>query len=127
MNAKDFNFSLGHLAIWHEKASDAKRAADTLINTFGFNVEELSYAYHINDNQFEILKEPGRGAKGHFSILCDDVVAAKKYLEEEKGVAFDEKTAHYTEDGILWKIFARDEISGFAWHLALRGRASNGH
>jgi 2-dehydro-3-deoxyphosphogluconate aldolase/(4S)-4-hydroxy-2-oxoglutarate aldolase len=127
MEEKDFNFSFGHLGIWYEKESDAKRTADTLVNLFGFDSEEVPYAWHINDNHFEIIKKPGRGTKGHFSILCDDVVGAKKYLETEKGVVFDENTSHYTEDGVLWKIFAHDEISGYAWHLALRGRASNGH
>ncbi len=124
--AKDFNFDFGHIGIWHEKAEEAKEVADKLSDWFGFDVEEVPYAYHIDNNHFEILKEPGRGEKGHFSILCDDIEGAKAYLES-KGVVFDENTCHYTEDGQLWKVFAHDAISGFDWHLALRGKASNGH
>ena len=124
--AKDFNFDFGHIGIWHEKAEEAKEVADKLSDWFGFDVEEVPYAYHIDNNHFEILKEPGRGEKGHFSILCDDIEGAKAYLES-KGVVFDENPCHYTEDGQLWKVFAHDAISGFDWHLALRGKASNGH
>lgn len=126
MTAKDFNFQFGHIGIWHETEEEAKAVADKLLDYFGFDVEELSYAYHLDNNHFEIIKKPGRGRKGHFSILCDNIVEAKKYLES-KGVVFDEHTCHYTEDGLLWKVFAHDEITGFDWHLALRGHASNGH
>lgn len=126
MNAKDFNFSFGHLGIWHEKEEEARKSLDLLVNLFGFDVDEAPFGWNINNNHIEIIKEPGKGTKGHFSILCDDILNAMKYLEE-KGVVFNEVGRDYAEDGVMWKVFARDEISGFAWHLALRGRANNGH
>ena len=127
MSANDFNFSLGHIGIWHDKDGEAERTAKLMVDLFGFDSEEIPWGWHLDNNHFEIIKKPGRGTRGHFSILCDDIVAAKKYLEEEKGVVFDEDTCAYTKDGQLWKVFAHDEISGFAWHLAQRGKAYNGH
>lgn len=127
MTAKDFNFSFGHLGIWHEKEEEAKKSLDLLVYLFDFDVDEAPpFGWNINHNQIEIIKEPGKGTKGHFSILCDDMENAVKYLEE-KGVVFNEDRYYAEEDGVLWKVFARDEISGFAWHLAQRGRANNGH
>ena len=127
MNAKDFNFSIGHLGIWHENEEQAKKVVDLLVDLFGFNVDVAPpFGWNIDDNRIEIINGPGKGTKGHFSVLCDDIVGAKKYLEE-KGVVFDESTCTCNKEGVLWKVFARDEISGFAWHLALRGHANNGY
>ncbi len=125
MEAKDFNFEFGHLGIWFDDDDKAQATHDMLTGLFGFDAVDVGFGWNIADNHFEIIKEKGAGTKGHFSILCDDVVAAMKYLES-KSVAFREDTFHYTDDGILWKAFAKDEVGGFAWHLTLRGRANNG-
>ena len=119
MEAKDFEFTMGHVGIWNDDPEEARKSAERLQYLFDFPVQEVSYAYYIN-KQFEILKEHGRGEKGHFSIKCNDVEAAKEYLES-KGVVFDEDTKAYLPDGRLRKVFAHDSISGFDWHLVLPG------
>lgn len=127
MTAKDFNFAFGHIGIWHDNAEQAQKVVDLLVDLFGFDVDVAPpFGWNIDENRIEIINGPGKGTKGHFSVLCDNIVEAKKYLEE-KGVEFNEATATYNEDGILWKVFAKEEISGFAWHLALRGHANCGH
>ena len=127
MEAKDFNFSIGHLGIWHQNEEEDKKVVDLLVFLFGFDVVDAPpFGWNIDENRIEIINGPGKGTKGHFSVLCDDIVNAKKHLEE-KGVVFNEETMTYNKEGVLWKVFARDEISGFAWHLALRGHANNGY
>ena len=127
MERKDFNFRIGHLGIWHENEAEAKKVVDLLVFLFGFDVEDAPpFGWNIDENRIEIINGPGKGTKGHFSVLCDHIEGAKQYLEG-KGVVFDESTMTRNAEGVLWKVFARDEISGFAWHLALRGHANNGY
>ncbi len=122
--AKDFHFAFGHIGIWFKTAEEAEQAMKFLADHFGFDVDPTSFGWNIDHNHIELIRGPGRGTKGHFSILCDDIEGAKEYLES-KGVVFLEN-AQYSVDGKLWKLWARDEISGFAWHLALRGKANEG-
>jgi 2-dehydro-3-deoxyphosphogluconate aldolase / (4S)-4-hydroxy-2-oxoglutarate aldolase len=115
MEAKDFGFELGHIGINNANESEARKAAELLSRLFGFGTAEVPYAINVNE-QIQVLKQPGRGPLGHFSINTNNVAGAKKFLEE-KGVAFDEHTCRYTDDGTLWKVWAHDPIDGFSWHL----------
>lgn len=127
MTAKDFNFEFGHLGFWHDTYDEAKKVVDLLQFLFDFNADVAGdYGWNVGNNRLEVINCPGKGTKGHFSIVCDDIENAIKYLEE-KGIVFDDNTRTKNPDGILWKIFAKEEISGFAWHLALRGYENDGH
>lgn len=118
MEAKDFEFSLGHIGINNPTDEEGKRVARVLSSLFGFGERETSGAVFVNE-QFEVMKLPFRGTHGHFSIVTNDLPGAKRYLEE-RGVVFDEASAMFAEDGSVRVIYARDELAGFAWHLAQR-------
>lgn len=115
MEAKDFEFEMGHIGINEPDSEEAKKTVETLCGLFGFTIREIDLSYFLSE-QFEIMKMPWRGKLGHFSIRTNDIAGAKKYLES-KGIVFDEDSAGYNEDGSLRMIYARDDIAGFAWHL----------
>ena len=116
MDVKDLGFQLGHIGINQADAEEAKRTAALMAELFGFPLRETDGSIFANE-QFEIMKMPFRGKMGHFSILTDDAAAARAYLES-KGIVFDESSASYDENGKLKIVYARDDIGGFAFHLA---------
>lgn len=126
MDAKQFNFSFGHIGIFTEKKGDGAAVRDLFVSLFGFDVYDAGFGWNIDHNRIEVVDGPGAGTKGHFSILCDDIEGAMQYLES-KGVTFDKSTMTYNKEGLLWKVFACEEVAGFAWHLALRGHDNCGY
>ena len=116
MDAKNFGFELGHIGINQADAAEAKQNAALLAELFGFPLRETDGSIFANE-QFEIMKKPFRGRLGHFSIRANDAAAARAYLEG-KGIVFDESSASYDENGKLKIVYARDDIAGFAFHLA---------
>ena len=116
MDVKDFGFELGHIGINQTDAAEAKQTVAILTELFGFPTREADSSTFVNE-QFEIMKLPFRGRLGHFSIRTDDAAAARAYLEG-KGIVFDESSASYDENGRLKIVYARDDIAGFAFHLA---------
>lgn len=116
MEANNFGFKMGHIGINQSGLAEAQQTAALLSELFGFPLRETEGSIFANE-QFEIMKKPFRGRLGHFSILTDDAGAARAYLES-KGIVFDESSATYGEDGRLMIVYARDDIAGFAFHLA---------
>lgn len=116
MDVKELGFELAHIGM--NPTADAA-AADTvklLCELFGFQSRETDGSYFVNE-QFEVMKAQGRGRLGHIALRTNDAAAARAYLEG-RGVAFDESSAMYNDAGALQVIYLRDDIAGFAFHLA---------
>lgn len=64
----------------------------------------------------EVMKNPGRGTHGYIAIGTNSVDRAVYHLERQ-GVAFDESSKVYNEDGRLKNVYFKEEIAGFAMHL----------
>lgn len=116
MDAEKLGFELAHIGINQADAAESKATAELLCALFGFAPRETEGSWFVNE-QFEVMKKPFRGERGHIAVRTNDAAAARAYLEE-KGVAFDESTAGYDEQGRLKVIYTRDDIAGFAFHLA---------
>ena len=118
MDIINLNFQLDHIGINHEDEEQAENNALLLNALFGFPLRNIPASVFANE-QIELMKAKGRGTMGHFAISTINVSAAQKYLES-KGVEFDESSASFNESGEKLVIYAKQELSGFAWHLMKR-------
>ncbi len=114
----DYLFQLQHIGINESNEEEARRVTAFLHAVFGFPLRETSSAIFANE-QIEIMKSPGRGRLGHFAVGTSDVAKAQLFLESQ-GISFDESSASYNVAGEKIVIYAREELSGFAWHLIKR-------
>lgn len=64
----------------------------------------------------EVMKQGGRGAKGHIAIATNSVLRARHYLERN-GFSFDESSEKHDDKGNLMVMYLQDEIGGFGVHL----------
>ncbi len=65
--------------------------------------------------EFELMKKPGRGEKGHIAIGVSNIDRGINYLKK-RGVEFDEASLVIKENRKTAIYFAK-EIAGFAFHL----------
>ena len=119
MNGNDLGFTLLHLGINSADEAEGKATAALLAELFGFPCRETPAAIFVNE-QFEVIKRPGRGRLGHIAIGTTDLSAAMEYLGK-KGVTFDLSSAIPDGKGGTRLIYFADEIAGFAVHLSQIG------
>jgi 2-dehydro-3-deoxyphosphogluconate aldolase/(4S)-4-hydroxy-2-oxoglutarate aldolase len=111
-------FSFAHLGINTENEDETRESADFFEKTFGFfqfSQRETPISIFAGDG-VEIMKGPGKGAKGHIAVAVNDAVKAKYHLER-RGLVFDEQSLKYSPAGRLNLLYLKDAISGFAVHL----------
>ena len=65
----------------------------------------------------EVMSGCGRGTHGHIAISCNEVSRAVAYLES-KGIEFNYDSLEYDQKGKMKLIYCKEEIGGFAVHLA---------
>lgn len=109
-------FTLAHIGINSENEEQAKKAALLLSELFNFDISELPVSYFAGP--FEVMKSMGAGRNGHIAVGTNSVERAYFYLKN-KGIAFDESTILYDNNGKMKFIYLKDEILGFAIHLTL--------
>jgi 2-dehydro-3-deoxyphosphogluconate aldolase/(4S)-4-hydroxy-2-oxoglutarate aldolase len=68
------------------------------------------------DTQFEFMKEPYLGKKGHIAIATNFIDRAVAYFERN-GFKFNMDSAKYNEKGGLVAIYFEDDFFGFAIDL----------
>ena len=69
------------------------------------------------DSCVEVMKSNYLGSNGHLGFTTPCLDRAVRYFRE-MGVAFNENSAKYGDDGKLKAIYFEQEIGGFAIHLA---------
>ncbi|MCQ2386210.1 MAG: bifunctional 4-hydroxy-2-oxoglutarate aldolase/2-dehydro-3-deoxy-phosphogluconate aldolase [Clostridia bacterium] len=112
MTMLDFEFY--HVAFNAENRQEAKAAADFLSAAFDIPMTEGEINFIGPD--FEIMKNGGRGTKGHVGIKTAFLDRAMAYLSRI-GVEFDTDTLTYTPEGKPKFVYIKGEILGFAFHL----------
>ena len=70
----------------------------------------------FSGSRIEVLKEPGRGRRGHIAIGTCDIRRAAAWMEAQ-GMALDWKSAEVLPDGTLQRVFLQQEAAGFAFQL----------
>lgn len=114
---KMLGFELKHVGVNCESEDDATAAMKAICGAFGFNEDTTHNSAVWAGKLFEILKKPGRGANGHIAIATNFVDRAAAYLER-MGVELDDSSRVYDKSGKLAVVYLKNEIGGFAFHLA---------
>ena len=112
---KMLGLELRHVGINCGDPETAKRDGERLAALTGWEIKEGNSSDFIGTG-FELMKKPWCGTHGHIAILCNSVPRARWHLER-RGFTFDDSTASY-KDGKLNTIYMKEEIAGFAFHLA---------
>ena len=108
-------FAFIHLGINCESAEEAGGIADALFSVFGLPKKDGPKSVFAGSS-IEIMKYRDKGTRGHIGIRTDDIERAVAWLSS-RGVAFDFENSVGYRDGKLNKIYIRQEIGGFAFHL----------
>ena len=112
---KMLGFDLKHVGINCADEAECRETAGVFGDAFGFAADEHKGAVFAG-TQFEVLKAPGRGAKGHLAISTNFVDRAEAYLTR-MGYEFIEETRGFDAKGKQTVVYLKNEIGGFAVHL----------
>ncbi len=106
-------FQFRHLGINSDNERQGKEAS-AFFDSLGFSAKETEISW-FNGTDFEIMKQNGRGAKGHIALACNNLERALDFFSR-KGFSADENTARRDGNGLTF-IYLDREINGFAIHL----------
>ena len=70
----------------------------------------------VADVLIEVMKQNGRGAKGHIGFAVNDIDAAEKWFAE-RGLEVNEESRVLLPDGGTKLVYFKREFAGFAVHL----------
>lgn len=106
-------FSLAHVGVNASNPVEAEKIAEDF-SIFGFTGKDGEKSRFLDD-AIEVMKTPGRGAKGHIALTCANIERALAYLAK-KGIHGIPETAQKA-NGALSVIYLDREIGAFAVHL----------
>ena len=116
--ASAVNLMLGleivHIGVNCENEAQAKAEGAQLAKLFALPVHDRGPKCDFVGDMFEVMKAPGRGAKGHIAIGTRDIVRAKFHMEL-RGFEFDEPMLN--DKGKMNAVYLKNDIAGFAIHL----------
>lgn len=107
---------LRHVGINTADDGEARAVTADFSAILGTDIRELPVSF-FTGTEFEIMKGPGRGTKGHIAIGTNYLDRAVYHLKS-RGYTFDHESAVYDEKGKLTLIYITPEIGGFAVHLS---------
>ncbi|MDR3285004.1 MAG: bifunctional 4-hydroxy-2-oxoglutarate aldolase/2-dehydro-3-deoxy-phosphogluconate aldolase [Treponema sp.] len=110
-------FTFAHVGINAADEGDARETA-ALLELFGFPAIPGNSSI-FNGTAFEVMKKPGRGAKGHIGIKTWNVDRAIAYFARYGFKPVMETASYAGEPGKspLKVVYLDKEINGFAFHL----------
>ena len=110
-----FGCRVAHLGIYATVPGDGLESAVLFSTMMGLPVIETPVSY-FNDSLVEIMKQNGRGAKGHIGFAVNDIEAAEKWFAE-RGLEVNEESRVLLPDGGTKLVYFKREFAGFAVHL----------
>jgi len=110
-------FELGHVGMNAANEDEALKAATRFGFIFGMPVKNGNSSIFAG-TALEVMKEPYLGANGHIAVRTNYIDRAVNYLESVLKVEFNEESAKRDDKGNLKAIYLKEEIGGFAIHLA---------
>ena len=115
---KMLDFSLAHVGINCDNEQQAAANCNKFAEVFGWETKVGSSSVFAG-SAVECMKTPYKGERGHIAVATDSVKRAV-YQLESRGIAIDESTAKYDESGRMTAVYLKEQIGGFAVHLAER-------
>ena len=110
-----FDLHVAHVGINGADPKDALEIAELFQTMMGLPVIETPVSY-FNDTVVEVMKQNGRGTRGHIGFGVNDIVAAEKWFAE-RGLEVNEESRALNEDGSTKLVYFKREFGGFAVHL----------
>lgn len=108
-------FELAHIGINASDSGDALPIAEAFAHLLGMPLKDGNSSIFVG-SAIEVIKNQGRGTKGHIGFQTNYLSRAVKYLEN-KGYRFDESSMKLDSAGNPAIIYLAEEICGFAVHL----------
>ncbi len=110
-----FDLHVAHVGINGADPADALEIAELFSTMMGLPVIETPVSY-FNDTVVEVMKQNGRGTKGHIGFAVNDIDAAEKWFAE-RGLEINEESRALNADGSTKLVYFKREFGGFAVHL----------
>lgn len=114
-----FDMKVAHVGINAANAEEGNNWADQFAALMGLPKRETPVSYFSGD-LVEIMKQNGRGAKGHIGFTVNNCEKAMEFFAA-RGVKFIEETKKFDENGACTFVYFEGEIGGFAIHLIQAG------
>jgi 2-dehydro-3-deoxyphosphogluconate aldolase/(4S)-4-hydroxy-2-oxoglutarate aldolase len=112
-------FELAHVGLNEESAESAARDAALMAEWFHMPVVEGQDSFFAGKKEFEIMKIPGRGARGHLGLYTNDFKRAIFHLGRQ-GIGPIPGTEQF-RNGRPDFVYLDREIAGFAIHIRQKG------
>ncbi len=110
-----FQMRVAHVGVNAKNGEEAAAWAKEFLDFLGLPTRETPISL-FSGELVEIMKENGRGAKGHIGFAVNDCEAALAYFEA-RGIHAVEETKKYDDQGKCFFSYLDREIGGFAIHL----------
>lgn len=112
-----FELRVLHVGINAQGEADAERIAKEFETLMGF-IPKFGNSSIFASPLIEIMKNNGRGEKGHIAFGTPDVDKVLAYLQE-KGLHVAEETVKKDEAGRTKFAYVQEQLGGFAIHFNL--------
>jgi 2-dehydro-3-deoxyphosphogluconate aldolase/(4S)-4-hydroxy-2-oxoglutarate aldolase len=113
-----FGFELAHIGINTENEETALKTASRFSALFGFQ-NNVGTPSVYSGTGIEVMKTQYLGKNGHIAIGTNSLLRARAFFERQ-GVEFNPDSIRYDAKGNIRLIYFKEEIGGFAVHLAQR-------
>lgn len=110
-----FQMKVAHIGINAADAGEGSQWADQFLELMGLERRETKASY-FSGEMVEIMKQNGRGTKGHIGFSVNNCEKAMEYFAK-RGVAYLEETKKFDDQGNCIFVYFQQEIGGFAIHL----------
>lgn len=110
-----FGLRLAHVGINASDEAEAASIAQLFSSLMGLETHETPVSL-FSDTVVEIMKQPGRGERGHIGFHVDDMPAAEAWFAG-RGFAVDESSRRLLPGGETQLVYFEQPIGGFAIHL----------
>lgn len=111
-----FGMRIAHVGINAATPEEAERIADRFSLLMGLPKRETPISV-FSDTLVETMKNGGRGTLGHIGFHVDDIAAAEAWFAA-RGFEVNEESRALNPDGSTFLVYFKEEIGGFAIHLA---------
>lgn len=112
-----FDLYVAHVGINATYPEEAEKIARQLSALMGIPTVEQPPSFFAG-TLVEVMKQNGRGTKGHIGFHVNNIPAAENYFAG-RGFEIDESSRRLNPDGSTFLVYFKDEIAGFAIHLTM--------
>jgi 2-dehydro-3-deoxyphosphogluconate aldolase/(4S)-4-hydroxy-2-oxoglutarate aldolase len=113
-----FDMHIAHMGINANGTQDAEDIVSQFQTLMGLKREVISPASIFAGTLVEVMKENGRGEKGHIGFHVNNIDAAEKWFAK-RGFEIDEASRVKRADGSTYLVYFKQHIAGFAIHLTV--------